>query len=641
VVQAVGRVMRRAEGKQRGYIILPVVIPSNKEPHQALNDNRTYKVVWQVLKALKAHDDEFDRFINRIELLGSDPEKIEIIAEAGLAAKRKKPGGGGGGGRGPTIGDPNPPQPPKSGQQGELHFEMGELERAIIAKAVDKMADRDHWENWAEDIARIAQIHIEQIGKILDDKNNQTAIAAFDSFTTQLHKHINQSIARADIIEMLAQHLITKPVFDALFDSTDFTNNNPISAALQQVSDILLKKVAMDKERASLESFHENVRKRSSGIADPAARQKLIITLYDTFFAAAFPRIVQKHGIVYTPVELVDFILHSVSSLLKSHFGKNFASEDVQILDPFTGTGTFLVRLLQSGLIPATRLPQLYANQLHANEILLLPYYIAAVNIESTLQQLRPDLPYTPFPGILLADSFNIPTHKPTDMVTGLEQNALAANNARRKRQMKSKITVIIGNPPYSGGQRSQNDNNQNVAYPELDSRIEETYVAGTTATNVAGTTATNKNALYDSYIRAIRWASDRIDAKSGGIIGFVTNAGWLDSAAMNGLRTCLMQEFSHLYIFHLRGDARTQGEQRRKESGSVFEEGSRAPIAISILLKHPDHDSAEAGQIYFHDIGDYLSTEEKLQKIAEFGSIAGIETQNLWQHIAPDAHGD
>jgi len=630
VVQAVGRVMRRAEGKKRGYIILPVVIPSNKEPHQALNDNRTYKVVWQVLKALKAHDDEFDRFINRIDLLGADPEKIEIIAQTGLVAKRKKPGpGGGGGGRGSTIGEPKLPRPEKPEQ---LTFEMGELERAIVAKVVDKMADRDHWQQWATDIARIAQIHIEQIGRILDDSQNHMAIVAFDNFTNQLHQHINQSIVRADIIEMLAQHLITRPVFDALFGSTDFTANNPISAALQKVSDILLKDVAMDKERASLEAFYENVRKRSSGIEDPAARQKLIITLYDTFFASAFPRIVQKHGIVYTPVELVDFILHSVAHLLKTHFGKDLASKDVQILDPFTGTGTFLVRLLQSGLISPAHLPYVYANQLHANEILLLPYYIAAVNIESALAQLLPDLPYMPFPGILLADSFNIPTHKPTDMVTVLEQDALAANNARRKRQMESKITVIIGNPPYSGGQRSQNDNNQNVAYPELDRRIEKTYVAGTQAIN--------KNALYDSYIRAIRWGSDRIDAATGGIIGFVTNAGWLDSTAMNGLRTCLTEEFSSLYVFHLRGDARTQGEQRKKESGNVFEEGSRAPIALSILVKSPHH-TAQTGQIYFHDIGDYLSTEGKLQKIAEFGSIDGIEQQGLWQQITPDKHGD
>jgi len=629
VVQAVGRVMRRAAGKKRGYIILPVVIPSNKEPHQALNDNRTYKVVWQVLKALKAHDDEFDRFINRIDLLGHDPQKIEIIAEASLTARRKKPSGGGGGG-GPTIGEPPLPRPEKPKQ---LTFEVGEIERAILAKVVDKMADHDHWQKWAEDIARIAHIHIEQIGKILGDKNNQTAREAFDNFTNQLHQHINQSIARADIIEMLAQHLITKPVFDALFSSTDFTSNNPISAALQHVSDILLANVGMDKERASLESFYENVRKRSVGINDPLARQKLIITLYDTFFASAFPRIVQKHGLVYTPVEVVDFILHSVSHLLNKHFGKNFASQDVQVLDPFTGTGTFLVRLLQSGLISPDHLPIIYENQLHANEILLLPYYIAAVNIESALQQICPQLPYKPFPGILLADSFNIPTDKPTDMITGLEQDALAANNARRKRQMESKITVILGNPPYSGGQRSQNDNNQNVAYPELDRRIEQTYVAGTTATN--------KNALYDSYIRAIRWASDRIDGKEGGLIGFVTNAGWLDSAAMNGLRTCLAEEFSQLYIFHLRGNQRTQGEQSRKEGGKIFGSGSRAPIAISILVKQPDHAADQAGQIHFCDIGDYLSTQQKLQKIAEWGSIAGIEKQGLWQRITPDSHGD
>jgi len=637
VVQSVGRVMRKSAGKKRGYIILPVVIPYGKEPHKALNDNKTYQVVWQVLQALRAHDDEFERFINRIELLGSDPGRIQIIDPIGLSARktrqtteqRERSQRLQSARSQQTIGAAGQNQP--SPEQIEIPLSTGEIERAILAKVVQKVGNRDYWEQWAQDIARIAQMQIARITSIIENPQNTAARAAFDGFTAQLHQHINTRISQADIIEMLAQHLITRPVFDALFGNSDFTRHNPISAALQTVTDILLSDFHLDSEHQSLEKFYEHIRKKTAGIHDPAARQTLIVTLYDQFFAQAFPRVTQKHGIVYTPVEIVDFILHSVAHVLQTQLNKTLADPDVQVLDPFTGTGTFIARLLASGLITPEQLPTVYQNQLHATEILLLPYYIAAVNIESTFAQRCPQQPYMPFPGILLADTFNIPTEK-TETLLDNKNDALAANNARRRRQMESKITVIVGNPPYSVGQKSANDNNQNVNYPELDNRIKTTYVAGTTATN--------KNALYDSYIRAIRWASDRIDKEAGGIIGFVTNAGWLDSAATDGLRKCLVEEFSSLYIFHLRGNARTQGEQRRKEADNVFDQGSRAPIAISILVKTPQSNS-QTGEIHFCDIGDYLSREQKLQKIAELKSIAGIEAQKLWQSITPDNHGD
>jgi len=681
VVQAVGRVMRCAPGKQRGYIILPVVIPYGVEPHRALNDNKTYRVVWQVLQALRSHDDAFDRFINRIELLGSDPQKIEVVAVTGLAPRKIRPSSSGAAPAtstgsttahgGTSIGTASPPDEPPSPTQ--LEFTVGALERAILAKVVEKMADRDHWEQWAADIARIAQFQIARIRTILEDAQHTELGASdddaqqarrqikglFESFTTQLHRHINAAISREEIIEMLAQHLITRPVFDALFGSDHFSRHNPISQALQSVTDILLRDAALDKERHALDSFYADVRRRSSDIADPAARQKLIITLYDQFFASAFPRVVQKHGIVYTPLEVVDFILHSTADLLHSHFGKTLSSPEVHILDPFTGTGTFIARLLATpDLIPTDALPRVYSAQLHATEILLLPYYIAAVNIESTYaqriaqitttgenaqqrttqddaQQVRRQIKgdYVPFSGILLADTFNIPTTEPADWVEAQAQDALAANDARRRRQMQSKITVILGNPPYSIGQKSQNDNNQNVAYPALDARIAATYAAASTASS--------KKSLRDSYIRALRWASDRIDAHTGGIIGFVTNAGWLDGAAAAGLRHCLTKEFSHLYIFNLRGDQRTQGEQSRKEGGKIFGSGSRAPIAISLLVKAPQHNPAQPGKIHYCDIGDYLSRDQKFQKLAELKSTAGLSEQSLWQPLTPDENND
>jgi len=670
VVQAVGRVMRRAPGKKRGYIILPIVIPHGIAAHRALNDNKTYRVVWQVLRALKAHDDQLDTFVNRLDLIGSDPTKIEVIdtrelrPERGTSPPPPTPTGTGGGSIGTSPPTPPTDEPPPPTQ---LYFEIGTLERAILPKIVEKLADRDHWERWAADIARIAQLQISRIRTILDEPQHSKANDSpnklltngtapciddaqqarrqmrevFDLFSEQLHRHINAAISRDEIIEMLAQHLITRPVFDALFGSDHFSQNNPISRALEAITAHLLSDAALDKERQALDGFYADVRRRSSGITTPAARQKLIITLYDQFFASAFPRVVQKHGIVYTPLEVVDFILHSTADLLKTHFAKELSSPEVHILDPFTGTGTFIAKLLANPeLIPAETLPRVYSAQLHATEILLLPYYIAAVNIETTYAQRIAETtafaPYTPFSGILLADTFNIPTAEPEDWVEAQAQDALAANDARRRRQMQSKITVILGNPPYSVGQKKEDDNNKNVAYPALDQRIAATYAD----LSKAGL----KKSLYDSYIRALRWASDRIAPETGGIIGFVTNAGWLDGAAAAGLRHCLTKEFSHLYIFNLRGDIRSEIRNHvkdKKEGGNIFGQGSTTGIVISLLVKEPNHDSTQPGAIHYCDIGDYLSREEKLQKLATLKNTAGLSAQNLWQPLSPDENDD
>ena len=420
---------------------------------------------------------------------------------------------------------------------------------------------------------------------------------------------------------MLAQHLITKPVFDALFAGYSFASQNPISQAMQGVLDVLHEH-RLEKEADTLEAFYDSVRLRAEGIETAAGKQKIVVELYDKFFRNAFPKMTERLGIVYTPVEVVDFILHSVNHLLKAEFGTTLGNKGVHIIDPFIGTGTFITRLLQSGLIQPEELAHKYRHEIHANEIVLLAYYIAAINIEATYHDIAGG-GYVPFEGICLTDTFQL--YEREDMISAL----LADNSDRRKRQKKLDIRVIVGNPPYSIGQGSENDNNENVAYPTLDERIRSTYAARSSGTLARG--------LYDSYIRAIRWASDRI-GKSG-IIGFVTNAGFAEANTADGLRKCLAEEFSSIHVFHLRGNARTQGEQRRKEKDNVFGMGSRAPIAISFLVKNSA--SKEVGQIYFHDIGDYLSREEKFQKIADFHSIAGIEDAHGWQSITPDDHGD
>lgn len=631
VVQSVGRVMRNAPGKKRGYVILPVVIPAGVEPHEALNDNKTYKVVWQVLQALRSHDDKFDAMVNKLDLIGKDTSKMEVVAITDQVQKKaakpetdangKKRGTNGQSGKGGfSIGSAEDKRIPTDAQEG-LQFEIGEIEKAIYAKLVEKVGNRHHWEDWANDIAKIARTHIDRIQGILENPANTTEKQAFNAFAHELRDDLNGSISDGDIVEMLAQHLITKPVFEALFADYSFAEHNPMSKAMQSVLEALHEH-RLDKETDTLQSFYDSVKLRAEGIDSASGKQKIIVELYDKFFRNAFPKMTERLGIVYTPVEVVDFILHSVNDLLKEEFGQTLGSKGVHIIDPFTGTGTFITRLLQSGLISPEELNHKYKHEIHANEIVLLAYYIAAINIEASYHSLAGGK-YVPFEGICLTDTFQM--YEKDDLVSALTVD----NSARRKRQKKLDIRVIVGNPPYSAGQASANDNNANIDYPQSNERIRSTYAARSKATL--------KNSLYDSYIRAIRWASDRIG--DAGVIGFVTNAGWVEANTADGLRKCLADEFSNIYVFHLRGNQRTSGETSRREGGKIFGSGSRAPIAISLLVKNPN--ASVHGRIYFHDIGDYLSREEKLEKIADYQSLVGVRAKNEWEAIVPDEHGD
>ena len=630
VVQSVGRVMRKTDTKKMGYVILPVGVPAGVPPEQALADNEKFRVVWQILNALRAHDDRFDATINKASLGQDVSGQIEIIGITGApeidsdelravtavvqdlptkaAAARSNIGTPG---RDPVVTGP---------EQTEMAFSIDEFSRAIMAKIVKKCGTRDYWEDWATNIADIAKNHITRLTGILKDPDTP-ARKAFDDFLDELRDDLNDTITEADAIEMLAQHIITRPVFQVLFEGHQFTSENPVSRAMQRVLDVL-NESNLDKESKDLEKFYASVQLRAQGITDPSAKQKLIVELYDKFFRNAFPRTTEKLGIVYTPVEIVDFIIHSVNEVLQSEFGQTLGSPGVHIIDPFTGTGTFITRLLQSGLIAPEEMEHKFRNEIHANEIVLLAYYIAAINIEAVYHGLQGG-DYVPFEGICLTDTFQM--YESDDLIS----HYMPDNSERRKRQKATDIRVIVGNPPYSSGQNSANDNNANVAYPTLDGRIRDTYAAKSTATN--------KNALYDSYIRAIRWASDRIG--DAGVMAYVSNAGWVDGNAADGLRACLADEFSDLYVFHLRGNARTSGEQRRKERGNVFGEGTRTPIAISVLVKNPE--ATQRGRIHFHGIGDYLDQKQKLAIVRDFGSIGGIAATQGWTQIEPDEHSD
>ena len=592
VVQSVGRVMRKAPGKKYGYIIIPVVVPAEAEAAAALDNNERFKVVWTVLNALRAHDDRFNATVNKIDLNKKRPSQILIGRPDGYNSFLHDPAAG----------------KTREAINHQFAMQFEELQGVIFAKMVKKVGDKRYWEQWAKNVADIAERQMERIKRLI--KEDEKHKKAFSEFLEGLQKNINPSISEKEAVDMLSQHIITKPVFEALFEGYSFVKNNPISQSMQKMLD-LLEEQTLEKDAESLQKFYESVKMRAEGIDNAEGKQKIIIELYDKFFKTAFPKLVEKLGIVYTPVEVVDFIIHSVNDVLKEEFGRSLSDENIHILDPFTGTGTFITRLLQSGLISKEDLLRKYAKELHANEIVLLAYYIAAVNIENAYHDLLDDgSEYKSFDGICLTDTFQLGE---TDASTKLFSEMFPQNSQRVERQKKAPLRVIIGNPPYSIGQKSANDNAQNQSYKSLDGRIEETYGKLSKASST--------KALYDAYLKAFRWASDRL-GKNGGIIGFVTNGTWLDGNSQDGFRKCLEDEFSSIYVFNLRGNARTSGELRRKEGGNVFGAGTRTPVSITLLIKNPNATN-EKGIIYYNEVDDYLNDNEKKQIVKDFSTIS------------------
>ena len=633
VVQSVGRVMRKSEGKDYGYIILPVAVASNVSPAEALNDNQRFKVVWQILNALRAHDDRFNAKINSIALNGSKEPDLPIIP---IPVN-------------PIPDDPNASKDAEEDPREKLNasdaerssdsssawedssavtrqialFSLEEWQEAIYTKLVDKVGTRTYWEDWADDVATIAENQITRIKALLDGADGSLR-TEFDSFVEGLRNNLNDGISDEDAISMLSQHLITAPVFNALFENHDFITHNPVAQVMEKMVKAL-SKANLDTETESLEKFYESVRVRASEVNSASGKQQVIKELYERFFRKAFKKQSEALGIVYTPVEIVDFILRAADDVSKKHFGKGLTDEGVCILDPFAGTSTFTVRLLQSGLIKPEDLARKYANELFATEIMLLAYYVSAVNIETTYNALReeaalrngePAPEYVPFTNIALADTFQI--HEEGDIP---DLNIFRENNETIERQKKAPINVVIGNPPYSVGQKSANDLNANQKYPSLDARISETYAARSTATN--------KNSLYDSYLRAFRWATDRIGDQ--GVVVFVTNNGWIDGNTGDGIRLSMAEDFTDLYIFNLRGNSRTAGDVAKREGGNVFD--IRVGISIAIGVKDANQKSFE---LHYVASPDYASKAEKIEEVVN----ATISNLN-WQSVVPNKEGD
>ena len=550
VVQAVGRVMRKSEGKRFGYIILPIARSPNSSPHDTVNQS-AYRAVWQVINAIQAHDDRFDARVNQLKLV-ADTEESAMGQPGGTDIGRNSEG---------TDSD-------SQSEQVELPFVFcgtPEFRDAILSMVVDKYSNPRYWEQWADRVREIAERHEARIRALVRTPDSSVH-EAFNRFIVGLRGNLNDGVSEDEAIGTLSQHLVSKPVFDALFEDYAFADRNPVSRTMQEMIDAL-HDCGLEKETDGLERFYRDVRIRAEGVTTAAGKQRIIAELYERFLTKALPETAKNLGIVYTPVEVVDYIIRSVEDVLNAEFNASFADAGVHVIDPFAGTGTFMTRLIQSGLIGREDLRRKYRDEFHANEIMLLAYYIAAVNIEAAYHDEASEKHYEPFPNMVLTDTFQA-----YDTGGSIDGTLFPSNNERMEHQKHLDIRVFMGNPPWSA--------NKNRKYPSIDGRVKASYARRSSKVK--------RSALYDPYVKAIRLASDRVQDDEGGIVAFVTNGGFIDSNAFDGFRQAVTEEFDSIYCYNLRGNQRTSGELSKREGGKIFGSGSRAGVGILILVKQP-----------------------------------------------------
>ncbi|WQX70189.1 DEAD/DEAH box helicase [Helicobacter pylori] len=583
IIQAVGRVMRKAKNKKRGYIILPIALEESEIENldEAVN-NTNFKNIWKVIKALRSHDPSLvdeATFKEKIKIFGSD--------------------------------DGNNHNDEKTLFDAIL---LQDLADAVYNVMPTKLGDRNYWENFTKKTGNIARTLNERLKDIFD-KNPEI----FDNFLTSLRGNIHQGIKEEEALDMITSHIITKPIFDAIFGDNI---KNPIAKALDKMV-LKLSSLGLEGETKDLKNLYESVKTEATHAKSQKSQQELIKNLYNTFFKEAFKKQSEKLGIVYTPIEVVDFILRATNGILKKHFNTDFNDKNITIFDPFTGTGSFIARLLskENALISDEALKEKFQKGLFAFDIVLLSYYIALINITQAAQ--NRDSSLKNFKNIALTDSLDYLEEKTNKGVFKFFED-LKENKEIKNTMEKQNIRVIIGNPPYSSGAKSENDNNQNLTHPKLEKWVYETYGKNSTA-KVGATTR-------DTLIQSIRMASDLLKDK--GVIGFVVNGSFIDSKSADGFRKCVAQDFSHLYVLNLRGNQRTSGEVSRKEGGKIFDSGSRATVAIVFFVKDS---SVPNNTIFYYEVGDYLKREAKLNLLAGFENLDLVP----FKEITPNDKGD
>ncbi|GAA9240221.1 DEAD/DEAH box helicase family protein [Helicobacter pylori] len=605
IIQAVGRVMRKAKHKKRGYIILPIALEESEIQNldEAVN-NTNFKNIWKVIKALRSHDPSLvdeATFREKIKIFGSDDHNNDETNQDDEELQKDK--------------TDKTEQDPKQAQKTLFDaILLQDLANAVYNVMPTKLGDRNYWENFTKKTGNIARTLNNRLKDIFE-KNPEF----FHGFLDSLKGNIHSNIKEDEALDMITSHIITKPIFDAIFGDNI---KNPISKALDKMVE-KLSTLGLQGETKDLKNLYESVKTEAMHAKSQKSQQELIKNLYNTFFKVAFRKQSEKLGIVYTPIEVVDFILRATNGILKKHFNTDFNDQNITIFDPFTGTGSFIARLLskENGLISDEALKEKFLNHCFAFDIVLLAYYIALINITQAAQSRDSSLKN--FKNIALTDSLDFYEEKNDKGVFDLFKD-LEENKEIKSTIEKQNIRVIIGNPPYSAGSKSENDNNQNLSHPKLEKRVYEKYGKNSTA-KVGVTTR-------DTLIQSIYMASELLKDK--GVLGFVVNGGFIDSKSGDGFRKCVAKEFAHLYVLNLRGNARTSGEERKKEGDGIFDSGSRATIAIVFFVKDTRvKDSA----IHYYDIGDYLKREDKLNRLANFTDLDAIK----FETIIPNDKGD
>ncbi len=605
IIQAVGRVMRKAKHKKRGYIILPIALEESEIQNldEAVN-NTNFKNIWKVIKALRSHDPSLvdeATFREKIKVFGSDDNNNDETNQDDEELQKDK--------------TDKAEQDPKQAQKTLFDaILLQDLANAVYNVMPTKLGDRNYWENFTKKTGNIARTLNNRLKDIFE-KNPEF----FHGFLDSLKGNIHQNIKEDEALDMITSHIITKPIFDAIFGDNI---KNPISKALDKMVE-KLSTLGLQGETKDLKNLYESVKTEAMHAKSQKSQQELIKNLYNTFFKVAFRKQSEKLGIVYTPIEVVDFILRATNGILKKHFNTDFNDKNITIFDPFTGTGSFIARLLskENGLISDEALKEKFLNNLFAFDIVLLAYYIALINITQAAQ--NRDSSLKNFKNIALTDSLDFYEEKNDKGVFDLFKD-LEENKEIKSTIEKQNIRVIIGNPPYSAGAKSQNDNNQNLSHKKLEKRVYEKYGKNSTA-KVGATTR-------DTLIQSIYMASELLKDK--GVLGFVVNGGFIDSKSGDGFRKCVAKEFAHLYVLNLRGNTRTSGETFKKEGGKIFDSGSRATIAIIFFVKDA---SVKNSAIHYYDIGDYLKREEKLNRLANFLDLDAIP----FETITPNNKGD
>ncbi|WQX42732.1 DEAD/DEAH box helicase [Helicobacter pylori] len=494
IIQAVGRVMRKAKNKKRGYIILPIALEESeiKNLDEAVN-NTNFKNIWKVIKALRSHDPSLvdeATFKEKIKIFGSDDGKKQNDEK--------------------TLFDA---------------ILLQDLANAVYNVMPTKLGDRNYWENFTKKTGNIARTLNNRL-KMIFDKNPEF----FHGFLDSLRENIHQNIREDEALDMITSHIITKPIFDAIFGDNI---KNPIAKALDKMVQ-KLSTLGLEGETKDLKNLYESVKTEAAHAKSQKSQQELIKNLYNTFFKEAFKKQSEKLGIVYTPIEVVDFILRATNGILKKHFNTDFNDQSITIFDPFTGTGSFIARLLskENALISDEALKEKFQKNLFAFDIVLLSYYIALINITQAAQ--NRDSSLKNFKNIALTDSLDYLEEKNDKGVFAFFED-LKENKDIKDTLADQNIRVIIGNPPYSAGAKSENDNNQNLSHPKLEKLVYETYGKNSTA-KVGNTTR-------DTLIQSIRMASDLLKDK--GVVGFVVNGGFIDAKSADGFRKCVAKEFS------------------------------------------------------------------------------------------------